>query len=107
MRSRLDERFGRHLHVLSRGLPTHCLTCLGHEPLLFLFDARLGHFPDPFLDFPLSSFVIVLRPQCVSKDTSMSPSFMLPASCLTLECGHLRPIFVLTVFRDAGDAVTH
>ena len=84
--------------ILPVSATNHCCTCL-----MLVSGTSLIRFSI----FPCPLFVIVLRPQCVSKDTSMSPSFMLPASCLTLEYGHLRPVFVLTVFRDAGDAVTH
>ena len=56
MHSHLFQRFGRHPHVLSH------VICLGQEPILYLLDARLGHFSDPFLDVPLSCFAIFRLP---------------------------------------------
>ena len=84
------EGFVGHLRVLSHGLPTHRLACLGQGPMLHLLDARLGHFSDPFLNFlPVLLCDLSFAPRCAPKKvTSMSPSFKRAAVCLTLEYGH-------------------
>ena len=58
--------------------------------LLYLLDARLGHFSDRFSIFPSCFGIFRLHPQYAKKITSMSPSFKRPAICLTQGPSHLR-----------------